>query len=68
MTNLTTGMVSAILKTLKVEVLDTNDCMRGSHVFKYFHICTASINRTLNEAVCNVSNIIRDMWKHLDPV
>jgi hypothetical protein len=65
MTNLTTETLSEKLKTLKVEVLDTNECRQEYDEFKYFHICTASINRTLNEAVCEVSNIIRDLLKHL---
>jgi hypothetical protein len=65
LTNITRRIFSTKLKTLKVEVVDTNVCRRGTHAFKYFHICTASITRALNEAVCEVSDIIRDMLKHL---
>jgi hypothetical protein len=65
MTNFTTETLSEKLKTLKVEVLDTNECRLVIAEFKYFQICAASINRTLNEAICDVSNIIRDLLKHL---
>jgi hypothetical protein len=61
MTNVTRRTLSAHLKTLKVEVLNIKFCRRQSHSFKNYHICTGSINRSLNEAVCEVSNIIRDL-------
>ncbi len=56
------------MKTLKVEVIDKNFCRRRIYGIKHFHICAASIHRALNEAVCDVSNIKRDLFKHLDQV
>jgi len=56
-TNVTRRIISAKLKTLKVEVIDKNFCRRRIYGIKHFHICAASIHRALNEAVCDVSNV-----------
>jgi hypothetical protein len=64
-TNITIKGVSARLMTLKVEVVDTNDCRQKSRQFQNYHICTASIARVINEALCYVSNIIWDLLTQL---
>lgn len=68
MTKVNSGTPSAILKTLKVQVVDTKVCRRKTHWFQDFHICTTSFNKALKKAPCDVSNIIGVLLEHFDPV